>query len=229
MAFARNGSFYTLSVEYLPRRLRPPLASHIFAVKARQRAAATPGSDVKRWARIPTRDELMASRWLRPFAAHLSSPLIWRWNRRGVARGAALGLFAGFAIPVAQTPFAALFAVAARANLPVAALSTFITNPVTVPIIYYLAYQAGRTTLRMKSQSIFAIAPDAGLFERTLNWAVTLAGPTALGLLIFAAVGATIAYFGVHLGWRLWVGQRWRRRQRRRARSAAAAATEVKA
>jgi len=171
---------------------------------------------VKRWTKLPTREELMASRWLRPFAAYLSSPLIWRFNRRGVARGAALGLFAAFAIPVAQTPFAALFAVGARANLPVAALSTLITNPLTVPFLYYLAYLVGRTVLRLKSNSVFAIAPDAGIFERTLNWVVTLAGPTYLGLLIFAAVSATIGYLGVHLAWRIWVGQKWKRRRRHR-------------
>jgi len=161
----------------------------------------------------------MASRWLRPFAAHLSSPLIWRFNRRGVARGTSLGLFAAFAIPVAQTPFAALFAVGARANLPVAALSTLITNPLTVPFIYYLAYLMGRTVLRLKSESVFAIAPDAGLFERTLNWAVTLAGPTYLGLLIFAAVGSGIGYLGVHVVWRIWIGQKRQRRVRQRARN----------
>ncbi len=161
----------------------------------------------------------MASRWLRPFAAYLSSPLVWRFNRRGVARGAALGLFAAFAIPVAQTPFAALFAVAARANLPVAAATTFVTNPLTVPFVYYLAYIVGRTVLRLKSESVFAIAPDAGLFERTLNWVVTLAGPTYLGLLIFAVAGAAIGYLGVRIGWRIWVGQKWQRRRRQRAGS----------
>lgn len=160
----------------------------------------------------------MASRWLRPFAAHLSSPRIWRFNRRGVARGAALGLFAGFAIPVAQTPFAALFAVAARANLPVAALATFVTNPLSVPFIYYLAYLTGRTVLDVKTERLSAIGPEAGLVERVLSWTVTLAGPTYVGLLLFAAVSALIGYFAVHLGWRIWVGQRWHRRKRQRAR-----------
>jgi uncharacterized protein (DUF2062 family) len=158
----------------------------------------------------------MASPWLRPFAAHLSSPLIWRFNRRGVSRGAALGLFSGFAIPVAQTPFAALFAVAARANLPVAALSTFVTNPLTVPFIYYLAYLVGRTVLRMKSNTLLALSPDAGMIERALTWVVALAGPTYVGLLIFALIGAAFGYLAVNLGWRIWVGLRWRRRQRQR-------------
>lgn len=160
----------------------------------------------------------MASRLLRPFAKHLSSPRIWRFNRRGVARGAALGLFAGFAIPVAQTPFAALFAVAARANLPVAALATFVTNPLTVPFIYYLAYLSGRTVLDVKADGLAALGPEAGLVERVLSWTVTLAGPTYLGLLLFATGTAILGYFAVHLGWRIWVGQRWQRRKRLRAR-----------
>lgn len=174
-------------------------------------------SGVKRWLRIPTREELLGNRWLKPFAGHLSSPLLWRWNRRGVARGTALGLFAAFAVPVAQTPFAALFAVGARANLPVAALATFVTNPLTVPFLYYLAYLVGRAMLRLQTDTIFAISPDAGLIERLFSWIVTLAGPTYLGLLLFAAASAVLGYFSVHLGWRIWVGQRWKRRQRLRA------------
>lgn len=165
---------------------------------------------------MPTREELLANRWLSPFAVHLSSPLIWRFNRRGVARGAALGLFSGFAVPIAQTPFAALCAVGARANLPVAALSTFITNPLTVPFIYYLAYLVGSAVLRIKAETIFALSPDAGFIERSLMWVVTLAGPTYVGLLLFAAVSAAMGYFGVHLGWRLWVRQRRQRRLRQR-------------
>ncbi len=169
------------------------------------------------WRKIPTREELLQSRMLRPFAHHLKSPLIWRFNRRGVARGAALGLFSGFAIPVAQTPFAAVFAVAARANLPVAALSTFVTNPFTVPFIYYLAYLVGKTALRLKSDANITLGSDAGLFEGIVRWLVTAAGPTYLGLLIFAAVSATIGFFAVHIGWRFWVAQRRKRRLRHRA------------
>jgi len=169
------------------------------------------------WAKIPTRDQLLQNRLLRPFAHYLGSPLIWRFNRRGVARGASLGLFAGFAIPVAQTPFAALFAVAARANLPVAAVATFVTNPFTVPFIYYLAYLTGKAVLRLKADSHVGLGMDSGVFESVVRWLVTAAGPTYLGLLIFAVVSGAIGFFAVHIGWRFWVGQRWKRRSRHRA------------
>lgn len=168
---------------------------------------------MKRWAKILTREELLASRWMQPFARHLSSPLIWRMNRRGIARGIALGLFAAFAMPVAQTPFAAVLAVGARANLPVAAAATLVTNPLTVPFFYPLAYLLGIQMLHMRENSILAIAPDAGMFERSMGWILNLAGPTYAGLLVFASVSAAVGYFIVHYGWSMRV--RHRRRTRR--------------
>lgn len=174
---------------------------------------------MRRWVKMPSREDLEANRFLRPFARHLASPLVWRFNRRGVARGAALGLFAGFAVPVAQTPFAALFAVAARANLPVAAVATFITNPFTVPFIYVLAFLVGREAIGLKTDTLIALGPEANGLEQALGWVVNLAGPTYLGLLIFAVAGAIAGFLTVNLGWRLWVGQRWTRRQRRRAKA----------
>jgi hypothetical protein len=125
-------------------------------------------------------------------------------------------MFAGFAVPVAQTPFAALFAVGTRSNLPVAALATFITNPFTVPFIYLAAYFTGRWVLQLKEDSLFSLTANAGPIERALTSIVTLAGPTYLGLLIFATVGAVAGYAAVHIGWRIWVTGRWHRRRRRR-------------
>lgn len=172
---------------------------------------------VAEWAKIPTREQLLQSRLLRPFAHHLRSPLIWRFNRRGVARGASLGLFAAFAIPVAQTPFAALFAVASRANLPVAALATLVTNPFTVPFVYYLAFLTGKAVLQLKEDATVSFGSEGGMVESVLRWLVTAAGPTYLGLLIFAGITSSIGFFAVHIGWRFWVGQRWKRRCRHRA------------
>ncbi len=167
--------------------------------------------------RAATREEWLAKRWVRPFASRLGSPLVWRFNRRGVARGVALGLFAAFAIPVAQTPFAAVFAFAARANLPVAAACTLVTNPLTVPFVYYLAYRLGSGLLPMQAADFAALAADAGPMGRALAWTMALAGPTYLGLLLFGAVGAVGGWLAVRLGWRWRVGHRWRCRRRRLA------------
>ena len=49
----------------------------------------------------PTREELLASRFIRPFAHRVAHSHLWRFTRTSVPRGTALGLFVGifFLIP----------------------------------------------------------------------------------------------------------------------------------
>lgn len=91
----------------------------------------------------PAREQLEANPWLGRLGPRLSDPKLWQWSRRSVATGLAVGVFVGLLIPVAQILFAALAAIALRVNLPVAAAGTLITNPLTVPPIYFAAYQLG--------------------------------------------------------------------------------------
>jgi uncharacterized protein (DUF2062 family) len=168
---------------------------------------------------LPTREALEKSRFLRPFAHKLTSPLIWRFNRRGVARGLALGLFAAFAVPIAQTPFAAAFALGLRANLPVAALSTLITNPFTFPVIYVSAYQAGRSLLDLRAEADQFLAAGDNVVDRWVTRVFETLGTTYLGLILFAVAAAALGYLAAHVGWRLWVSRRWARRRFRRVKA----------
>ncbi len=166
---------------------------------------------LRRW--LPTREALERNRFLRPFAHKLTSPLIWRFNRRGVARGLALGLFAAFAVPVAQTPFAAAFAFGVRANLPVAALSTFVTNPFTAPVVWALAYQAGDRLLAFRARADAVLGAADNPVDRWLTRGIELVGTTYLGLILFGIVFALLGYVGGQLAWRMWVSRRWQRRR----------------
>lgn len=91
----------------------------------------------------PDRDALLRNRWLAPVASRLAPDAIWQFNRRSIARGLALGLFAGFLLPVGQIVLAALLATSARANVLIASAATLVTNPLTFPPIYYAAYRTG--------------------------------------------------------------------------------------
>lgn len=170
------------------------------------------------WARLqlpklPTRDALLAQPWSRPFARYLGAPALWRWNRRGVARGLALGLFVGIMIPLVQSPFAALLSVVARANLPVAVIATFITNPVTTPLVLYAAYRIGSLVIVAEQQNpLVDMRQPLAWLETALNWLATASLPTALGLLAMASAASLTGYFAVQLGWRWRVGRRWKRR-----------------
>jgi len=91
----------------------------------------------------PTREKLLVSRWLRWLSPWLGHPALWCWSRRGVALGMALGVFFGLLIPLAQIPVTAAAAILLRANLPAAAASTLVTNPVTFGPVYFAAYRLG--------------------------------------------------------------------------------------
>jgi len=148
--------------------------------------------------RPPTRDQLLANRFIRPIAHRLTHSDLWRVKRETVARGMALGIFAGLILPVGQVFLAAALAPAVRANLVVAAAATLITNPFTFPLIYWAAYQVGDTVLgNLTQQQATALAASL---------------PIIVGLLIFAVLGAIAGYVAVRLGWRIWIARRWRRR-----------------
>ncbi len=93
----------------------------------------------------PTRDEMLRSRWLRPFGERIRHSELWRVTRRSVPRGVAIGLFVGIflMVPGVQVVGAALLSAPLRANIPVAAAMTFLSNPATTPFFIMAALGIG--------------------------------------------------------------------------------------
>jgi uncharacterized protein len=143
---------------------------------------------------------------------------LWQLNRRRVALGAGIGVFFGLMIPVGQIAGAALFAILLRANLPVAAVSTLVSNPLTYAPIVVLAYHAGAAILGQPVESGAAEALAEGAEDPTAGnpgWADTarvIGKPLLVGLAVFALVGGVSAWALVHLAWTLGV---WLKRRRR--------------
>ncbi len=167
------------------------------------------------WARrlIPTREALEQSRFVRPLAAR---PELWRYNRRSVPRGIAVGLFVGiFAmIPGVQIVGAALLCVPFRGNVPLAAGATLLSNPATTPMILLAALWVGSFLGLNADLTTFQALIDrnAGIGEWA-NWLVSSAAPAMmLGLLAIAAASAVIGYFAAIVIWRWWTGRRRRLR-----------------
>lgn len=177
----------------------------------------------RRW--VPDRERLESSRWLRWAAPWLGHPALWRWSRRGVALGVALGVFFGLLVPLAQIPLSAAAAIVLRANLPVAAASTLITNPVTFVPLYYAAWRVGSWVTGDSAppadpDMLSLRAADASWWERV----AALGKPLLVGLSLMAGAAGAAAYGLVSLLWRWSV---WRRqRARKGGRSAAAGVAE---
>lgn len=145
-------------------------------------------------------------RWLGPL---LERPWLWHLDRRSVSLGAALGVFFGFMLPVAQILFSALFALLLRANLPVAAVATLVSNPLTYGPIFVLAYRTGSALLgeAPDAASEAAVEREAEL-ERAdpQTWGERFSAvgrPLMLGLAVFALVGGATTWVLVNLLWLL--------------------------
>lgn len=68
-----------------------------------------------------------------------------------IAMSLALGVFAGFAIPIGfQTIFITPIALLLQCNLPIALTASLISNPVTVVPLYFLYFQIGEKLTRIK-------------------------------------------------------------------------------
>jgi len=158
---------------------------------------------------LKDRDTLLRSRWLRPFAHLFAHPSLWHLNRRSVPRALGVGLFAAFVIPLGQFFLAALLAVSLRANVPLAAAATLVTNPLTLPPLYVGAYKLG--TLLLDHSPHDGADGLAKSFGPTI---LEVSGPTALGLLVFATISSIIGFTVASLWWRYRLSRRWKRRRR---------------
>jgi uncharacterized protein (DUF2062 family) len=97
--------------------------------------------------RLPDPETLQRNRWLRWIGPRLLHPRLWHFSRKAVALGVALGVFFGLLIPIAQIPAAVGAAVVLRANVPVAVVSTLVSNPFTYGPLYYGAWRLGCVVL----------------------------------------------------------------------------------
>jgi len=181
-----------------------------------------------RWARrnMPTREQMERNRFIRPFAGRVLRSELWRFTRRSVPRGVALGLLVGIIVPFAQILFAALLSAPVRANVPLAALTTFITNPFTTPAIWVAAYWLGTLLLRVDAATIVApvnTAIEQTDLQRFLEWLTGATMVTAFGLIVIAIVSASLSYLLSVWIWRWMTARKWARRRARRAHSSAAA------
>jgi uncharacterized protein (DUF2062 family) len=170
------------------------------------------------WGRrnLPTRESMEGHRLLRPVAHRVFLPELWRFTRRSVPRGVALGMVTGILFPVAQIPLSAILALPFRANVPTAVATTFITNPLTTPPLWVAAYWIGHWILRFDAEIGQPIASELAANRGWLQWLWSEAGPsTIVGLFILTLSFAVVGYAASAFGWRWWVAHKWRSRHTR--------------
>jgi uncharacterized protein (DUF2062 family) len=201
---------------------------------------------------MPSHESVANNRWLKWLGPSVLHPRLFHLSRRGVATGAAIGVFFAFITPIAQIPLSAAACVVLRANVPVAIVATLVNTPPTFGPVYYAAWKVGAWVLAepvdaahtpellARAASQVASAPAAQASAATPQallpsgdadavaaswWQRAVQAVQGIGKPLL--VGTLIFSFGFSaLAWLLcntvW---HWRVRRKRRRRLAAAAAT----
>lgn len=163
--------------------------------------------------KMPTRAGMAKNRYLKPIAHRFLRSDLWRFTRRSVPRGVALGLITGFIVPLGGQTFVALFlALPIRANVPIAAVTTFITNPFTYPFWLAIANQLGRFVLRMDGITSGGSGGDLNGLGEWTAWIIREVGVTFFGFVLLGVVFGAIGYVISSFGWRWWTARKWKKR-----------------
>jgi hypothetical protein len=138
---------------------------------------------------------------------------LWHINRYSASMAFFVGLFVAFIPTPGQTLIAALLAVLLRCNLPLSVGLVFLTNPVTMPPIFYMAYKIGALIIDVP---ITDFDYESG-FDWLGNSLAAIWQPFLLGSLICGLFFGSLGYLIINLLWRWRVARRWHTRKRKRA------------
>ena len=141
----------------------------------------------------------------------LQDPALWHINRRSCCLAVAIGMFCTF-IPVPfQMVIAAFAAIVLHANILVAVPIVWISNPITIPPIFYFCYLIGAAMLDEEpGQFDFQIS-----FDWLLSGLADIWQPFLLGCFTVGAVSALVSYLLLSLLWRLHIISHVKERARR--------------
>ncbi len=131
-------------------------------------------------------------------------------NRRMISRGVGLGLFWGF-VPMPMQMLAVILSMPLfRFNVPIAISMVWLSNPVTMPFMYYMEYLTGNLILGL---------PGVENFELSMDWMVEnfdkIILPLYVGTSFYSIVVSFLIYVAVNLIW-IKIVKRKRKERRRK-------------
>ena len=162
---------------------------------------------------MPDHRTIREHRHLRFLGTLLHDPNLWHLNRRSASGAVAVGLFIAWVPIPFQMLVAAIGAILFRVNLPLSSALVWITNPLTMPPMFYFAYLVGGWVLG-------GVSVDHIAFELSLQWLTTelvlIWQPFLLGCFIMGTLSAAAGYLSIRGLWRLHLVKYYRTRKLRR-------------
>lgn len=140
----------------------------------------------------------------------IHDPNLWHLNRHSVTKAFAIGLFWGFIPMPFQMVAAAFCAVRFKANLALSVAIVWISNPLTMPPIFYSEYLLGAWLLD------FPLSPFE--YETSIAWIeeklYEIGIPLYFGAFIMGMVASITGYFVINAIWTRSIIRKWNKRQK---------------
>jgi uncharacterized protein (DUF2062 family) len=147
---------------------------------------------------LPHPDLITENRWIKLLGPRLQDPGLWHINRRSCSGGIAVGMFCAFIPMPFQMLLAAIGAVLFRSNILVAVPMVWISNPLTMPPMFYFCYLVGAQILNTKANGFD--------FELSFDWLVTglleIWQPFLLGCFIVGTIASVASFVLIRVLWR---------------------------
>ena len=123
---------------------------------------------------------------------HLTDPELWKWNKKSIAKGLAIGLFCAFLPVPIHILLAGILAVTFSGNILLSLLVVWVNNPITIVPIFYFTYKLGASIIGVEMDPEFEFS-----FGYLMDnfWSATLA--LWVGGLITSITVSTLGYFSV--------------------------------
>jgi uncharacterized protein len=162
---------------------------------------------------MPDVKHIRDHKYLTVFGKFIHDPNLWHLNRYSVSTAFSVGLFAAFVPIPFQMVLAAALAITFRANLPISVALVWLTNPFTMPPLFYLAYKIGASVLQQPIQSHIS-------YVLSLEWVIekfnSIGAPFLLGSLILGLGLGTLCNIAIRLYWRYTIIKQWKKRARKK-------------
>lgn len=146
------------------------------------------------------------------FGSLLHDPNLLHLNRRSVSSAFFVGLLMAFVPVPFQMVLAAAAAIIVRCNLPIAVGLVWVSNPFTMPPLFYFCYLVGAAVLGGEHPPF--------QFELSWQWLMEELGaiwePFLLGCGIVGLVSALTGFFAIRLAWRLHIISHIKQRRMRK-------------
>ncbi|WP_369434243.1 DUF2062 domain-containing protein [Psychromonas sp. MME1] len=159
----------------------------------------------------PKPETLKAHPHLKYLGKALHNPGLWHLNRRSASGAIAVGLFCAWMPIPFQMVLAAVIAMIFMVNLPLSVALVWISNPITMPPLFYGAYRLGAFILQEKVVDFN--------FELSFSWLAqileTIAPALLLGCFILGIGCSFLGYLLTRLIWRFTMVQKWQKRNKK--------------